>query len=205
MTKRKNMTAGERQQSVEKRTEQLEFAIRMSQMLLQQIGNSVQGMQRDISELASMQRDLQYRTVALQSLSGSSLDEVNALAEQLQIKDFNEASDKEDEELDYSAADVISENSIIVITSKADQGRDILRSKLVLSEIAFPKLREDLLGKKANDVIEADLNGTHHTVTVLSIRNKPAEETVDEQNGSAVSPQVAGDATDVLSVGGSEA
>src|SRR5688500_8721518 len=105
MTKRKNMTAAQRQALLEKKVEQLEMATRISQMLLQQMGNSTNTMGRDLSELATRQRDVQYRLLAVQELAQLNVDDINKRAEELQVKDFDEASEKEDAERNYTMAD----------------------------------------------------------------------------------------------------
>lgn len=183
MTKRKNMTAAQRQQKVEKDVEQLQMATRISQMLLQQLGNSSNTLGRDLSELASRQRDNQYQFLALRELLNINLDELNKKAEELQIKDFDEASEKEDAEKDYTVADVVEEDSVVIITTKVDDDNEksILRSKLAVSELNFPQFKEDLMGKKAGDELEADINGVKHKVTLLGIRKKPAEPEQEEE------------------------
>jgi hypothetical protein len=175
MTKRKNMTAGQRQMVLEKKVEQMELATRISQMLLQQVGNSVSAMARDLGEMAHRQRDLQYMLMAMQELSGIDLTVVNKRAEELQVKDFNEVSDKEDQEKGYTVTDVVEEDSVVVVTTEAeDAKKSILRSKLVVSDLGLPKLKEDLLGKKPGDKFDADIGGMKHVVTLLAVRKKPA-------------------------------
>jgi len=179
MTKRKNMSAAQRQVTVEKKVEQLEMATRVSQMLLQQVGNSTNQVGRDISELATRQRDVQYRVLALQELLGVKIEDLEARAEELQVKDFNEVSDKEDLEKGYTIANTVTEDSVVIITTKVENqdenNKGILRSKLILADLAFPKLKEDLLGKSVGDDLTADINGTKHQIKVLGIRSVPEE------------------------------
>lgn len=192
MTKRKNMSAAQRQQTVEKKVEQLEMATRLSQMLTQQIGNSTNQLGRDLSELATRQRDNQYQFLALRELLDVNVDDLNKRAEELQIKDFEEASDKEDLERSYTTTDVVADDSVVIITSKVedDAEKGILRSKLVVSELGFPQLVEDLTGKKVGDVVEADINGTTHKITLLGIRQKPEQEEVaTTQGGDTLVPE----------------
>lgn len=191
MRQRKAPTKNELAQQVQKqstdlakRVENVEMASRISQMLLQQIGNSVNQIGADVRELANRQRDLQYRLLAIQELSGLGTDKINALAEEKQVKDFSDTSDKENEEKGYTAGDVINEDSVVVFTTEAEQTeRSILRSKLALSEIALPDFREALLEKKVGDTFEAQLQGLNHKVTLLEVWQKPAEpETTGETN-----------------------
>lgn len=176
MTKRNNMTKVERAAALEKRVENLEMASRVSQMLLQQIGGSVSPMARDVGELSGRQRELQYRVLAIQELLTVNSDDIAKRSEQLQVKDFDETSAKEDVEKGYTVADVVAEDSVVIFTSKVNGEGGVLRSKLVVQEIGFPQLRADLLGKTAGEIVDADINGTTHQITLLGIRTAPAQE-----------------------------
>ena len=180
MTKRKNMTKGERHSALESNVQQLQNATRLTQLLMQQTGQSLQNLQQDLSELASRQREIQYRLKAFQELSGLSLEDVNAKTESLQITDFNEFSAKDDEENGLVEATEVAEDSIVIFTTKAEGG-GFLRSKQEISEIGFPQLKEDFIGKKVDDEFEADINGVAHTVKVLGIRKKEVVEEVVEE------------------------
>lgn len=176
MTRRKNMTKGERFESMEKRVSQLEMAGRITQMLIQQIGNSVSPMAQDLGELATRQREYLYRTLALQELLGVDLSILNTKSIDLQVKDFNESSDKEDAERGYTVTDVVTEDSVVILTSKTPneaEDKGYLRSKLLVSQIGFPQLKTDLVGKKVGDTVEADINGVKHMITVLGVRAVP--------------------------------
>jgi hypothetical protein len=180
MTKKHGLTKGERFEQMEKRVKNLEMGVRVMQMVTQQLGNSVNPIQKDLAELASRQRDLQYRILAMQELSGVTIDAINARAEELQVKDFNGSSDKEDVEKGYTVADVVTDESLVILTTTAPDNKGFLRSKLLVKEIGFPKMREDLVGKTVGDTFTADINGVNHEVTVLGVRTvppAPAEET----------------------------
>lgn len=189
MKQRKAPTKSEMAQQLQKqgtdlnsRVQQMEMATRVSQMMLQQVGNSISQIAADVRELANRQRDIQYRLLALQELSTVSTEDVNALAEKKQVADFDEASEKENEEKGYTKGDVLNEDSVVIFTTKAaDADRSILRSKLALSDIALPDFRETLLGKKEGDEFDAKLQGQDHKVTVLSVLQKPVQEEVSEQ------------------------
>ncbi len=175
MTKKFNMSKGERFEITEQKVKNLEMSQRVSQMLIQQIGNSVSPMAKDVGELAGRQRELQYQLLAVRELAGLTLEAVNAKAEVLQVSDFNEASDKEDMEKGYAVADTVTEDSVVILTSRTDTNTGgILRSKLVVKDVGFPQLRADLLGKTVGGELTADINGTVHTITVLGIRSVPA-------------------------------
>ena len=173
MTLAKNKTKGQRFQETENGVQQLQMATRVNQMLVQQIGNSVTSLSKEIGELSGRQRDAQYRVLALQALLGLSLEEIDKKAEEMQVRDFGEASAKEDAAEGCTDVDFVEENSVIVLTSKVGTTGGILRTRLKVAELGFPQLRDDLLGKKVGDTIEADISGTKHTITVLAIKNAP--------------------------------
>lgn len=173
MTLRGNKTKGQRALETEKSVQQLQMSARVSQMLIQQIGNSVQSMSKDLGELSGRQRDTQYQLLAIRKLLNLDADQVNAVAEELQVKDFEEASAKEDVAEGCTDTDAVSDDSVVVLTSKVGASGGILRTRLKVAELAFPQLKQDLLGKKVGDSVEADINGTHHTITVLGIKKMP--------------------------------
>lgn len=203
MSKGRQLTKGQRFELVEKNVKQLQMTTKVNQMMLQQIGNSVSPMQNDLGELAARQRELQYRVLACQELLSLKLDDIEAKSLELQAKDFQESSDKEDADKSYTVADVVAENSAVIITSKTpeeEEDKGIFRSKIVLSDIAIPELSESLLGKKVGDKVESDVNGVKHVIEVLGIRSvpepepekeeatvasKPAQESTDGQNQQA--------------------
>ena len=203
MSKGRQLTKGQRFELVEKNVKQLQMTTKVNQMMLQQIGNSVSPMQNDLGELAARQRELQYRVLACQELLSLKLDDIEAKSLELQAKDFQESSDKEDADKSYIVADVVAENSAVIITSKTpeeEEDKGIFRSKIVLSDIAIPELSESLLGKKVGDKVESDVNGVKHVIEVLGIRSvpepepekeeatvasKPAQESTDGQNQQA--------------------
>jgi hypothetical protein len=181
MKQRRAPTKGEMAQQLKeqggdlsKRVEQMEMATRISQMRVQQVGNSISSIAADVREMANRQRDLQYRLLAVQELTGLDTSKINALSEEKQVADFTEASAKENEQLGYTPGDAIDEDSVVVFTTKTEaEGKSILRSKLPLSDIALPDFREQLLGKKAGESFESELQGVKHKVTLLEVYQKP--------------------------------
>lgn len=197
MTKRKNMTAGERQRALETKVEQHEATLKVMQMIIQQFGQNMNNIGKDIGELAIKQRDTQYYAFALSDLLSLKTADVSEKAEKLQIADFETASNKEDAEKGYLPGDVVNEDSVVTITTKAagDKLRSILRSKLLVSEIVLPEFRSSILGKKVGDSFEADLNGTNHVVTVLDVKTVPVNN--DKSEVSTVSSSSADSADSV--------
>lgn len=190
-------TKGEKFDALTKRVEQLEMSTRFSQMMLQQMGNSVQPMQQDMSEIANRQRDLQYRLLAYQELTNITREQVDIKTKELQLVDFEELNAKDDTEQGYltSETGVVGDDSVIVITSTTpenDIDAGILRSKMVLSQVNNPELREALIGKKTGETTEFDLSGIKHQATILDVKTVPAVEET-ETDIDAVQVAVAGE------------
>lgn len=163
-------------QEMDKRIQALEMGLRVSQMLVRQLMEGMQPMKTDLGEIAMRQRDLQYRVLAFQDLTSLDSEKVQELSVELQISDFTETSDKEDVELNYTVTDTVAEDSVVILTSNTpseSKNLGILRSKLLMSEIQFPDLRESLLGKKVDDVFNHTINNVDHVITLVGIRTAP--------------------------------
>lgn len=184
MTKKKGMSKGERFEDVEMKMGKMESNVRLLQMLLQQIGNSISPMANDIQELANRQRDIQYRLLAIQTMDGKTLEEINKVSEQLQIKDFTEASEKDNIEKGYEkTTEPAGEDSVVTITTTTPsepENKGFLRSKILVSEIGLPDFKEAILGKNIGDVFECQVNGLQHRIVVLDVLKAPKKEQTEE-------------------------
>lgn len=172
----RTLSKGQRFELLEKKVAQVEMATRISQLLLQQMGNSMSPVQRDLSELASRQRELSYRMLAFQEVLAVNMDLVNQKAEEMQIRDFTEASAKEDAEFGYETAETVTEESVVTLTSKTpEEAKDkgFLRSKVKVAEVALPDLKSYLVGKKVGETLSAIINNVKHDITVLDIKVAP--------------------------------
>lgn len=188
-------TKGEKFEALSQRVEQLEMSSKFSQMMLQQMGNSMQPLQKDVSELANRQRDLQYRLMAYQELTNITREDVDTKTKELQLVDFEDLNKKDDAEQGYTTSEtgVVEDDSVIVITSTTpDNGVDagILRSKMVIAQVNNPDLREALIGKKLGENTEFDLAGIKHIATILDIKVVPA---VEEEDIASVSVAATGE------------
>lgn len=193
-------TTGDRLKSLDQRLSNNEMGVRVMQMVTKQIGETLQPMQNDLGELASRQRDLQYILLALQDLTGINKDVLDSKAIELQVRDFEEASDKEDLAKGYTKADLVEEDSAVIISSKTpeeEEDKGIMRSKLLLSEIRLPLLKEALLGKKVGESTEAEVNGVKHLIEILGVRKVPAPEAPEALEASeALESPLQGDLAD---------
>ncbi len=175
--KRQKLSKGQRFESVEQQVEQLTQAVRISQMLIQQFMQSSRAMQTDLGRVVGMVNDLQYRLLAQQTLSGVDIEALKTEADRLRLKDYQEASVKEDEEKGLVLVDTVETvNDFVMITSTTpletpDQG--IFRSKFRLSESGNGDLMTNLIGKKAGDKVIILLGEVQHNVEVLEVRRDP--------------------------------
>ena len=195
MTKgRQQQTKGQRFEAMEKTIKNLQMSTQVNQMLLKQVGNTISPMQADLGEFISRQRELQYRVLAVQELANLDIDTIDAKSRELQIKDFEETSSKEDEDKGYTLADVVAEDSVVTLTSTTpDESEDkgILRSKMEYSDFTLPELQEALLGAKVGDLIDVDVNGVKHKIEVLKIGTVPepvAEPVAEPENDVTTLP-----------------
>lgn len=160
----------------------LEMATRISQMMLKQTLEQFQGLRNDIDNTMGLLNDFQYRTQAMLELGDFDKEELNKCADDMKLKDYMSASDAEDKakgfELDNDGA--ITEDSIVIITSttNGDEDKGIFRSKFPMSECHTETLKEKLLGKKVGDVVEEDINGDTHSITIVGLR-LPKEEVAE--------------------------
>jgi uncharacterized coiled-coil protein SlyX len=185
-----------KQDSVKNRIKELEvalqntqMALQVSQMMIKHLTDQFKATQNDVANTMGMLNDFQYRTLAMLEVGNFSKDAIDAQAEVLKLKDFNDASIKEDIEKGYldDEAGVVAEDSVIVITSRTpglEEDQGIFRSKFPMAECLTPALRNKILGLKLNDKVSVELGGTTHEVSILSIKKlKVANESVTEKEG----------------------
>jgi uncharacterized coiled-coil protein SlyX len=186
----------DKQGSVKNKIKELEvalqntqMALQVSQMMIKHLTDQFKATQNDVASTMGMLNDFQYRTLAMLEVGNFNKDAIDAQAEIFKLKDFNDASIKEDADKGYleDTTGVVAEDSVIVITSRTpslaeDQG--IFRSKFPMSECLTPALRQKLLGLKLNETTSIELGGVVHEVTILSIKKiKVADESAVEKEG----------------------
>lgn len=169
---------GEEINSLKTELANLQMAGRISQMMTQQLMQSVKSMSEDLGSSLNQLYELQYKYNAVQKLLNLDQEALNKIANEQRLVDFNDASAKQDVKENLVSADVVGTDSTVTITSIAtdDKGNDkgIFRSRLKLSESGVPDFIKGLEGKKVGDKIIVKLNGLDHEVELLSIRN-PAQ------------------------------
>lgn len=156
----------------------LQMAGRISQMLVQQLMQSVKSMSDDLGSTLNQLYELQYKYNALVKHMNVDVNALNELANKQRLVDFEDAATKQDAKDNLVVADVVEADSTVVITSTAqdDKGVDcgLFRSRLKLSESGVPDLMKSLEGKKVGDKVVTKLNGVDHTIELLAIRNPVA-------------------------------
>ena len=168
-----------------------EMATRLTQMMVKQLLEQTQNNRLDIDNTMGMLNDFQYRTLAMLELSGIPKDTIDKRADELKLKDYNLASDKEDAVKGYldDSNGVVGEDSVVTITSSTngDEDRGIFRSKFPMSECLTPSIKEKIMGLKVGESFEEQIKNDLHKITIVALKKKPAVvqgETNGDQNES---------------------
>lgn len=160
----------------------VQMANRVSQMLIQQLMQSVKGVTEDLSAALNQLYDLQYKQNGIQKLLKVDTKALNDVIAKQRLADFEDAASKQDAKDGLVVAEVATKDSTVVITSTAqdEEGNDrgIFRSRIKLSESGVPQLIDALTGKTVGDKAVVKLNGFDHEVELLSIRETVVKEEV---------------------------
>lgn len=151
----------------------MQMAQRISQMMHQQLINKLTALDQDMNRAMNLLNDLQYRTLATIELEAIDREELDTIADGMKLKDYNQASDNEDVQKNYSVADVVVADSICIITSEAADDKGIFRSKFKLSDSGLPDLQAALLGKKVGERALVKIGEIEHDIEVVGIRTAP--------------------------------
>jgi len=165
----------------------LSMASRVSQMMVQRLLQNDQGISADISKLFQLVTELQYKVLGLQEYLGVDAVKLGELTNNLRLRDFNDASDKEDLQGHFTAIDTVEDDSTVILTSHtAVEEQSIFRSRIKLADTGSPELIQALIGKPVGTKVTVNLNGAPHEVELLAVRRpvreeKSAEATSQEQ------------------------
>ncbi len=153
-----------------------QMASRITQMMVQQLVQNGKGMTEDLGRLFQQTTELQYKFLALQEVLAVDMEKVKAVTERLRLKDFQDASDKEDLEKGFTVADVVEDDCTVILTSTTEDAETgIFRSRVKLADTGSPALIQGLSGKTVGTKVEVELNGTKHLVELLGVRKPQAE------------------------------
>ena len=173
----KSPSTKDRIRALETQLQNAQQALNISQMMIKQLMQQIDMLRKDSTNGINMCNDLQYRTLAMINLTNINLDALDEEADKLKLKDYNDASDKEDADKNYTIGDVVKEESIVILTSTTDTEDDqgIFRSKIPVVQIPFEQMKADILGKKVGDKFDADIQGINHHIEIVGIRELPVQ------------------------------
>lgn len=182
----------ERLRNLDAELKNLSMAGRISQMMTQQLMQNLQNISKDLGSAFNLINELQYKLLAVQKITNLDVTQLNAIADELRLKDFNDASDKEDIKENFAVGTVVDQDSIVVLTSTTGENDDkgIFRSKMKLADSGSPDLIQAFMGREVGAKAVVKLNDVDHVVELLAIRQPPKavveEVTVDSPaQGSA--------------------
>lgn len=163
--------------------ENLQMAGRVSQMMIQQLLQNNKAMGEDLNRALGLINELQYKVLAVQSVAGLNVDLLTKKADELRLKDFNEASDNEDTRDGFTVIDTVEQDSTVILTSVAPgTNNGIFRSRIKLAECGVPELITALAGKNVGTKVNVKLNGQEHEIELLGIRRPKAEPVPQVEN-----------------------
>ena len=164
----------ERLKQLDSKLASLEMASRISQMMTQQLMQNSKFIQEDLGRALGLLNEMQYKILAVQEATGLDLAQLNEIANSKRLKDFNEASDKEDINGGFTVGDKVEAISTVILTSKTDEAdRGIFRSRIELAKSGVPDLINAFAGREVGAKVVVKLNGLDHEVELLGIRNPP--------------------------------
>jgi copper homeostasis protein CutC len=151
----------------------------MVQGVVKQLISNQQYMVADINRAVNMSTDLQYQIAAITSLLGIDLTEIDKKVEEMKIKDFNNAVERENKQKNLVPVDLIDKESIVILTSTTPDeihNAGIFRTRFKIGESGNEQLEEVLIGKKVGDSFEMNFNNTMHNFTILDVSKQFKQE-----------------------------
>jgi prefoldin subunit 5 len=152
----------------------IQMASKVMQMMLKQLMENFKNLSNDFNSVANQLYELQYNFSAVKKHLNLDENTLTQIANVQRLKDFDEASQKEDVLEHLVPAPFVEEDSTISIRSTAidvngvDKG--IFRSRIKLSESGVPALITALKNRVVGDKVTVQLNGLDHEIELLSIR-----------------------------------
>lgn len=169
--------------SLEAEIKNMQMSLRISQMMTQQLLQNGQNMSQDLGRALGLINELQYKILAVQKTANLDNAELARIADELRLKDFNEASDKEDAEEGFTVGTTVDKDSTVILTSTTDElDKGIFRSRIKLAECGVKDLIDAFMGREVGAKAIVKLNGVDHTVELLAVRQPPKAEPVPQVN-----------------------
>ena len=153
----------------------LQASNKVMQSLSKQTMLNLMNLADEMKEMNRTISNTHYLLKALIEESKLPEDVINQRAAMLQIVDFEEAIAKEDAAEGVVPVELVDDSSVVVITSttlnKTPEG-GFLRSRLDMQQVSPSDFRQNILGKKAGDEFECQIDGDLHKVTLLSVKKR---------------------------------
>jgi len=157
-----------------------QMALRIMQTMVQNLMKSNQNLSEDLANTIGLVNELQYKILAVQNVAGLDVAALASKADDLRLKDFNDAAAKQDSEEQLVSLSVVTEKSTVTITSStAGPDRGIFRSRFTMAECNIKDLKEALMGKTVGTKAKVVLNNQEHEVELLSIMEPTAVESTE--------------------------
>jgi hypothetical protein len=179
----------ERLKQLDVKLTNVEMSSRISQMLVQQLMQSSKFIQEDLGRALGLLNEMQYKILAIQEATGLDVTQLNEIANTKRLKDFNEASDKEDTTQGFTVGDKVEAGSTVILTSKTEEtDRGIFRSRIELAKCGVPDLINAFMGQEVGAKAIVKLNGMDHEVELLGVRNPPPPAASTDQTTVVTTP-----------------
>lgn len=169
------LSAKDKFNGVDVELKNVQMASQVTQMMCRRLMENTKGMGEDLARLFQLVSETQYKLLAVQQVAGLDPASLAATANDLRLKDFVEASDKQDAQDGFTTIDAVEEDSTVILTSTAGESLDqgIFRSRIKLADSGASELIQGLVGQAVGAKVKAQLNGIEHEVELLGIR-RPA-------------------------------
>jgi hypothetical protein len=166
-------------EALEKELTNVSMALRVNQALVKQLLEQLRPMQEDLTRFYGALNDNQYRLTAAVDLLSLDKKALSEKTDEFKLKDWQDASDKDDELRGLFTADLVeSTEDIVVISSTTpdeEEDKGIFRSKTQLKDINNKEITEGFLNKSVGTTVETQINGSRHVVELLSIKRLPQD------------------------------
>lgn len=168
-----------------KDVETLTAIVNLNQMMIKRVNENLMFMADELQQVKQINTETQYRFLALMEYLNVDKDQLQVAIDAKRLSDFDAESKRMDELEGVTALNSIeSRDNLVVLTSTTpDESEDkgIFRSRIRINEMNQPELEASLIGKQVGEVVEAQLNGVRHLITILKVGQLPSK--TEETNG----------------------
>lgn len=180
-------------EALEKELTNVTMALRVNQALVKQLLEQIRPMQEDLTRFYGALNDNQYRLSALVDISNTDKKLLSEKTDEFKLKDWQEASDKDDESRGLETVQTVSslEDIVIISSTTPDEEEDkgIFRSKTALKDISNNDITEGFLNKSVGATVETQINGSRHVVELIGVKRLAAQHAPDEDKEETLQTQ----------------